>query len=254
MGRILKWFRKEPPKEESGLAVTFNLVGQDYQPPPKRPKRILKQPDPICPYCGFEYQTFPKTKKKCPKCGETVIIMSKDKIKRLFTEERADEYNEEKQERARINELRGYLSAAGLDPHELPLIHMQMEEETGRTIEYEEVVEILLEKAAAERRSSCDFDGAKWAYSKLAQFRRNENKEFFPAYPEMKRMELMDYRKAKDVQHVKWTTACKCDVCRELEGKSWKLAYAIKHLPAPPKQCTARFPMSGSYVAAFPGE
>ena len=126
LDRILKWFRKDLSHEEPKLSVTFNMVGQDYQPHPKRPKRKLIQADPICPYCGFNYETFPKTKKKCPECGEIVIMKSKDKIKRLFTVEQADEYDEEKLERARINGLRGYLSAAGLDPHQLPLIHMNM--------------------------------------------------------------------------------------------------------------------------------
>ena len=116
LDRILKWFRKDLSHEEPKLSVTFNMVGQDYQPHPKRPKRKLIQADPICPYCGFNYETFPKTKKKCPECGEIVIMKSKDKIKRLFTVEQADEYDEEKLERARINGLRGYLSAAGLDP------------------------------------------------------------------------------------------------------------------------------------------
>jgi hypothetical protein len=251
---IVKWFKKAPPPEESRLGVTFNLVGSDYQPPPKRPKRKLIQPDPICPYCGFKYDAFPKTKKKCPECGQIVIMKSKDKIKRLFTEQQADEYEEEKLERARINGLRGYLSAAGLDPHQLPLIHMNMEDETGHTIEYEDVVEILLEKAAEERRSSCDFDGAKWAYFELAHVRRNDDKEFFSAYREMKRMELMDYGKAGDVTHVQWSTGCQCDACVKHKDKVWTLNHAIKHVPYPSKKCNAKFPFCGSYVAYFPEE
>jgi hypothetical protein len=66
----------------------------------------------------------------------------------------------------------------------------------------------------------------------------------------MNRMRLMDYLKAKDVEYVQWSTSCKCDVCKEIEGKKWDLAYAIKHLPAPPQKCEARFPFAGRYVVA----
>jgi predicted RNA-binding Zn-ribbon protein involved in translation (DUF1610 family) len=252
LDRILKWFRKDLSHEEPKLSVTFNMVGQDYQPPPKRPKRKLIQPDPLCPYCNSKLESFPKNNKKCPECGKTLIVRSSDKIKRIFTVVQADEYDEEKKERTRINELRSYLSAAGLDPHQLPLIHMKMEEETGRTIEYEDVVELLLEKTASEKRSSGDYDGAMWVYSALADFRYHEEKAYFSAFQETNRMRLLDYAKAGDVTHVEWSTVCKCDYCNEIAAKVWTLNYATKHLPWPSKKCTGTYPFYGRYLPYVP--
>lgn len=85
---------------------------------------MSKNAEPVCPYCGYIFESMPTRKRKCPKCQETIYRQSypPDNIKRLMTEHQAaaakkqwDEY-QAKKEQAEINEYIDIINKPGDHP------------------------------------------------------------------------------------------------------------------------------------------
>ncbi len=62
----------------------------------------------ICPYCGEKLDSIPEQKKKCKKCGNSILVWInfKSKEKMLITEEQAEELRKERAEASRVNRIK----------------------------------------------------------------------------------------------------------------------------------------------------
>ena len=62
----------------------------------------------ICPYCGEKLDSMPEQKKKCKKCGNSILIWTNliSKEKMLITEEQAEELRKERAEASRVNKIK----------------------------------------------------------------------------------------------------------------------------------------------------
>ncbi|MGO8879728.1 MAG: hypothetical protein ACLPVO_07910 [Desulfomonilaceae bacterium] len=252
--RITRWISGKTPAEKPTLGVTVEMVGNDYISPPPKPKRKLIQPDPVCPYCGFKYEVFPKDRKPCPSCGEIVIIKSRDKIKHLLTKTQAEEWENDKKERASTNKAKNYLSMGRVDTEKFPLSAKGTVDEYGLELSSKEKATFkTLVNTALKKSVKKDFDGAFWAYFALAHFLRDNGLDYFETLKLMNQMRLLEM-KTKD-RHDKdygWkvqiTTGCKCDACKEIDGKVLTLDEALETMPYPSRDCTAKFPFTGRYL------
>lgn len=250
--RIKAWIRGKSYQHKTAFGVTVEMVGNDYIPQPPKSKRKLIQPDPVCPYCGFKYEAFPKDKKPCPSCGEVVIIKSRDKIKHLFTKARAQEWEDDKKERALINKARGYLFMGRVNPDKLQLIREGIIEKSGHEISYNKVALNILTNAALKRSVKKDFDGAFWTYFAMTHLLRDQGFDYFDSLQLMHEMRLREM-KTKDHHDkdygwkVRIVTGCDCKACKPLDGKILTLDEALETMPFPSKHCKVKFPFIGRY-------
>lgn len=65
--KILGWIKGEP-SEGSGLQVEIQIVKPEApEVQPTRDKKIvLKQPDPVCPHCGYKFAEDARQQKEMP--------------------------------------------------------------------------------------------------------------------------------------------------------------------------------------------
>jgi len=72
--------------------------------PESKSEKIKKaqgvEEEAICPYCNFELEVMPKQQKKCPKCGEKILVRSSpyENKKILIREDQVEEIKQQKEE------------------------------------------------------------------------------------------------------------------------------------------------------------
>lgn len=256
--KITKWLNKKP-ETKTELGVSFEIKGSNFSPYPQKSKATLIQPDPVCPYCGFKYEVFPKDKKPCPSCGEVVIIKSRDKIKHLLTKTQAQKWEDDKREQTKINKAKTYLNMGRIDPDKLKLPPKGTIDEYDLELSsYEKVAFKMLINASLKRTVKKDYNGAFWAYFALTHLLRDAGLDYFKTLQLTHEMKLREM-KTED-QHdkdygwkVKITTNCNCDACKPLDGKILTLDEALETIPFPSKDCTANFPFNGGGYSWFTG-
>ncbi len=189
--KILGWV-KGKPSEGSDLSVEIEMVKPEAPevPPTKDKKTALKQPDPVCPHCGYEFKEIPASKKKCPECRQEVIVRSRNKIKTLMTPEEAHQFDAAKKEAARKRKLAGYLLMANLEVKSLDDIKERLDKKTGSKWRFDDVVWKVLNEAVIEGLATKNYEGLRHVYFAMSHFLRDEGKDFFDTLKEMHRMQL----------------------------------------------------------------
>jgi hypothetical protein len=245
LDRIKAWISGKPSKPTFG--VTFERVGGDYVHPPPKPKKEPVQPDPVCPYCGFKYEALPKDKKPCPSCGEVVIIKSRDKIKHLLTRTQAQDWEDNKKEQALFNKAVYYLNMGRIDPEKFHLVREGLIDERGVKVTYELAALQILANNSVKRYVKKDYEGAFWTYFAMTHFLRDHGEDYFDTLQLMHETRLREKKTQESNGKVEIKTYCDCDACKPLDGKILTIDEALKTMPFPSKNCTAKFPFHGNY-------
>ncbi len=65
--KILGWIKGERPGG-SGLSIEIEMIKPEAPKvkPTKDKKAAPKQPDPVCPYCGYKFEEISAGRTKCP--------------------------------------------------------------------------------------------------------------------------------------------------------------------------------------------
>ena len=74
LNKILGWIKGER-SEGSDLQVEIEMGNPESLEvlPMKDNESAPKQPDPVCPHCGYLLQEMPKRKRKCPIAGTRLL-------------------------------------------------------------------------------------------------------------------------------------------------------------------------------------
>lgn len=248
---ILWWHKRQLTYAAAQVDSSVEMERPEYTSKPPRPKRGLLQADPVCPYCGHKYEKYPNSKTKCPSCNRTVIVRSRDKIKRLLTVEQAAAYDDDKADRARINKARNYLFMARLDADELHVMRDQMTDDSGVERSLDDAVMRILEHRLREAKRRRDYEAATWICFARTHFLRDNDREFFPSLQEWHRMKLMEkkseaIRNREDTQLIV-SPGCNCSECKKVHGRILTIDEALRELPLPVKGCANDFPFMGNY-------
>lgn len=255
--KILGWI-KGKPSEGSSLSVEIEMVKPEAPKvqPTKDRKTAVKQPDPVCPHCGYKFVEMPASKKKCPECGKEVIVRSRNKIKTLMTPEEALQFDTEKKETARKRKLAGYLHMANLEFKSLDDIKERLDKKTGSKWRYDDVVWKVLNEAVIEGLATKNYRGLQHVYFAMTHLLRDEGKDFFDTLQEMHRMQLMEYLAEGYGASgygwpVKFLTSCECPYCSKIKQKTFQIEKALESMPFPSRQCTecasGNFPFHAGY-------
>ncbi len=99
LNKILGWIKGER-SEGSDLQVEIEMGNPESLEvlPMKDNESAPKQPDPVCPHCGYLLQEMPKRKRKCPHCRNEVVVRTDRGIKVLMTTEESRRLDTEKRE------------------------------------------------------------------------------------------------------------------------------------------------------------
>lgn len=261
--KILGWIKGE--KGVDGLQVEVEGVR------PRRPreeankieKNPVKQPDPICPHCGYEFEKMPSRKRKCPECKEEVIVRSKNKVKVLMTPVEARIFDAEKKEKARKKRLAGYLHMAQLEFKSLDDIKKRLEKRTGTKWSYEDTVWKVLNEAVIEGLAAQNYRGLQHVNFAMAHYERDHGRDCFESVREMHRMQLMEYlNEGYGRDGYKWKVRisgpCECPYCTEIKKRTFEIEEALDKMPFPSRECevwtSEAFPFLGRYELETDGE
>ena len=217
----------------------------------KRKGVEVVQGAPICPYCGDSFPTFPKRKRKCPRCQNVIVIWRgrKRTERTLVTEARAALLEaEEEAERLRI------LAEIEQDPERRFRRVARMVD--GLQISDAEIRQQLAAPSMSEHDAAwglfnqnvtrCmaenNFRLMSLTYFKMALQLYNEGREFRRLLVEANRMKLKEIRQwsleSPGLVSGVLIYSDGCDSCSELDGRRYSLEEAIRSQPLPHPECT----------------
>jgi predicted Zn-ribbon and HTH transcriptional regulator len=254
--KILGWVRGE--KQVDGLRVEIEVVRPEphREKTKKTEKSPVKQPDPICPHCGYEFEKLPSRKRKCPECTEEVLVRSKNKLKMLMTPVEAGAFDAEKKEKARKKKLAEYLYMAHLEFKSLDDVKECLKKKTGTRWTYEDMVWKVLNEAVIKGLAAQNYRVLQHVNFAMAHFERDHGRDCFESVKEMHRMRLMEYLSegyGRDGYNwkVKVSASCECPHCSEIKERTFGMEEALEKTPFPSRECevwtTGSFPFLGRY-------
>lgn len=194
---------------------------------------------PICPYCGEPLEKFPKRKKKCPSCKETIFLkrLPSEKEKSLVTEERASEIE-------KIWEVQQFEK---YDLMEMQKLGLAKSTYNSRKKDWQNSNKSLSDfKWSLYNElltlNSNNYQNQSYIYLVMANILANEGKDGFNLRQQSKKAELLSY-KGMGANKVIIISAKEqsCENCQKLEGLVYDLDKALKLMPLPCKDCSSHY-------------
>jgi predicted RNA-binding Zn-ribbon protein involved in translation (DUF1610 family) len=204
-----------------------------------------KKTKSVCPYCEIELEPKPTKKKKCPNCGNYIIIRTtyedkKKKEKLLLTEEQAKKFDKKKKlffERKNwIKRLQFY----DVTDKEFDKETAKLKKRFGFNPPYADVAWSIYGKRKIEYAKKRDFHNLSNIYSEMAKLVYEENKPFQDLLEEAHKYVLLEHENIKNTMKVivmNCNDHLVCQKCKELEGKNFTYKEATKKKILPVLDC-----------------
>jgi predicted nucleic-acid-binding Zn-ribbon protein len=195
-----------------------------------------------CPYCNKEISPFPKSKKKCPHCSESIAVRThfKTKEKVLLTEEQVKLFDIEKEKYYTVTIfLRGLSNNIDIEKKtvdKLVLEHTNiLRKKFGTEPSFADVAWGVSNKLITKYP-----DASRGIRFQQALFLHREGKDPTKIRQVDFANDLKGYKETFVVKQVEVITAGEdsCEHCRKLEGKKFTIQEALEQNILPCKECT----------------
>jgi len=212
------------------------------------------QSDRICPYCRKMLETPPQRKKKCPLCGNYILVRTHPDTGRriLATEKEATQINGIWNTRREKKEWMDNLEMFGVAEQDYKRHRAKLTNEWGRKPGERDVFWRILNELVANYGG---FQDKAQIYGLMVSFLREEGKDFSAALEQHHRMILLDMKQSNCTK-VKIRSSGKlpgigCDACEALNGKVYTIEQALLEMPLPCKDCTSTIDGRKGYCRCF---
>ncbi len=194
----------------------------------------------VCPYCAAEVTPLPSRKKKCPHCGESIIVRThyKTKEKVLLTESQVVKFDKEKEKYYSVTSFLRGLGNFGIEKNEIDKLVLQQTqaliEKFGKDPSFADVAWGISNKLIMKYP-----DLASGIHFQQALFLHSEGKDPTKIRLLSFEKDLKDYQKSEVIEGVEVITAREqsCEGCRKLEGKVFTIKEALEQEILPCKEC-----------------
>ena len=176
-----------------------------FKPQPAQPRQ--QAPPSACPYCGAVLDPAPQRNRKCPHCGERIVVRTRrsDRAKLLLTEE-----------------------------SDFRRVERELTEKWGYAPPRDVFWGLASEAAMAAMRTG-DEHQLSMVYWQQARLLFEEGREHLQIQREAEKATLHRYAK-QGIGHVE-IQAGECGVCRADDGRRFSVSDALEKLPIPKEQC-----------------
>lgn len=216
--RLLRAFRGKPS------AIAAPKAREPAKPPKAEP-----QPSANCPHCGHTFEKMPSRKRKCPTCGESVIV-KKDPAteqKILMTEKQASAADVAWKQ---IYFVRRWARRLEITESEVHSRHAKMAPGTSPR---DALWSIMNERS----QGASDHTESKMALFEMGLFLHEEGRDNLKVMQEAARAQLREIRSVGIRDEVKIFSEGGCDTCRALDGTVLTIEQALKTMPIPCPEC-----------------
>ena len=183
-------------------------------------KTVIEQsssPKITCPYCGTDLQSKPTRKKKCPSCGQYILVRKGN----LLTEDDA-----------KIIDWLDRLNGFNIDRRAFDKHRDALTKQFGFQAPVNDTLWRIFTLLKRESRGHQDL---KWVSLHMAEILREEGKDPTPHLADALREELLDYKES-GVLFVQVSTCNDRHVCRSCEALTeqiFSIDDALKMMPIP---------------------
>lgn len=189
----------------------------------------------MCPYCSHQLDRMPKSKRKCPQCGETIRVAKAGDSTKLLTEEGYQEYREQRKRdsfrRKWLRELEYYgISESDFSSARKTFFQKNRFEANDRDILWG-----LFNKAISQQS---DLHDLKMLYLSMARFLYEEGRDHLQIHQQAMRMALKKYQQDGCTKVEIMDCGDSCGTCRQQNGKVLTIKDALREMPLPCQDCS----------------
>ena len=203
---------------------------------PPKPKQEVRQGPAICPYCGESFPSYPKRKRKCPSCGEMVIVKrsSSSGHSILMTEKKALAGDSAWNASSFVRRWTRRLEITEEDVR-------SQQAKLARGCTLRDALWHIMDQRNYQMLAS----GEGSMFFMMALFLHEEGKDSLKVMREKARTDLREIRSQSPRYNRVKVCGGACDACRALEGKLLTIEQALETLPVPCPECTNDVNASG---------
>lgn len=172
----------------------------------------------ICPHCGCVYAAPLARSRKCPVCGEKIVLRTVEGKKYALTPDQAEFVDNRKKLLAEYRAAFRRVELVGYGANDF----VSALESRGPGYSARDASWGLLNQRALDAMNAGDFQGLKMAYLQQAVQLRDEGRDPIQSLALCREAETLEYRNS-DIAKGLVITACDCAQCRKDQGRklSW---------------------------------
>ncbi len=200
------------------------------------------QPSPsrgpaACPYCGTIIDPPPAKSRKCPACGEPIVVRTRrtDRAKLLLTATQGKEFDKQRKLEAQRNDGIRRSQNIGASIEDFERTEKELTEKWGFAPP-RDVFWALAGKAALTAFQNRDYHQLSMVYWQQARLLYEEGKPHMETAKEASKTYLQGYAERGFPLRVQVSAGC-CPTCNRDEGRKFTIAEALEKLPIPHEAC-----------------
>lgn len=212
----------------------MSFLKRFFRPQPTQPRQ--QAPPSACPYCGAVLDPAPERNRKCPHCGERIVVRTRrsDGAKVLLTEAGAREFDKERKQEAARNKALRRAQNIGASESDFQRVERELAEKWGYAPPRDVFWRLASEAAMAAMRTG-DEHQLSMVYWEQARLLFEEGREHLQIQREAEKAAL--HRYAEDGVSRVEISAGECAVCRADDGRRFSVSDALEKLPIPKEHC-----------------
>lgn len=199
---------------------------------------------PACPNCGVILEKTPTRTRKCPDCGEKIVIRTdrKTKEKFLLTEAQADQFDAQRAVEVARNKTIRHAEAIGLSEDDFRHAEAGLASDWGFDPSPGDVFWRLANQQTQVAMVSADWHQLSMIYLTMGLHLHDEGRDHTRLRHQSNDAKVRDYQATNTEYGIghgvqALANAC-CDACRKLDGRVFSFEEALSSSPLPPDDCT----------------
>ncbi len=204
-----------------------------------RGKQGANAPEQVaaCPYCGVILDPPPQRNRKCPSCGEKIIVRTRrsDGAKLCLTEDDAKVFDAERKAEAFRNKAIRAAAGIGMDERDFERTEKEL---LAKSSGYSpgDVFWSLAGKQALNQMQSGDWHGLSMTYFQQALWLHDEGRPYAHLKVEAEKALAQSYvGRCQELEVL--TNEC-CPNCDQFNGRKYPIQQAVNEWPVPVEDCT----------------
>jgi hypothetical protein len=218
---------------------------------------------PICPYCSYRFDAFPKRKRICPECRNTILIWKVGSERQLVTEAQAISLEASEAEEKALEAAdarRGSFRRRWLrNLEEWGVTGPEFDRSRTKHSSDSDTIWAIFNDLIAKHMKIGDLQSLSSIYYSMALFLDEEHKNPTKVARAAREMCLRELLKSGVVEQVE-IAGGSCEKCHRLNGQRMSIKQALESMPIPCVECEfiLKNPARGFcrcfYVASFNSE